>query len=126
MESVQPLSGAHRVYNLEVQTRHCYHVGQTGVLSHNGQGCLRRNMGDPPDNSGKWQAHHDYPYAYRDEFSAHGINVDAPSNGRWVGPNHQKWSRKYNQKWRAFLDSEPSRPQILRFRNRIRQNPEYQ
>jgi len=39
VESVQPLSGAHRVYNLEVQTRHCYHVGQTGVLSHNANSC---------------------------------------------------------------------------------------
>ena len=33
--SVRSLPGGHRVYNLEVQTQHCYYVGASGVLCHN-------------------------------------------------------------------------------------------
>jgi len=49
--SVLPLSGAHRVYNLEVQTRHCYHAGQTGILSHNACSCPAGPNSDPPSLS---------------------------------------------------------------------------
>ena len=42
--SIRRKPGVHRVYNLEVQTKHCYYVGKTGVLSHNVNRCAA------PDN----------------------------------------------------------------------------
>lgn len=32
-------TGIHRVYNIEVETEHCYYVGTQQVLSHNQNGC---------------------------------------------------------------------------------------
>jgi len=37
--SIRRRPGVHRVYNLEVRTRHCYYVSKLGVLSHNARGC---------------------------------------------------------------------------------------
>ena len=34
--AIKLLPGGRRVYNLEVQSRHSYYVGQTGLLVHNG------------------------------------------------------------------------------------------
>ena len=39
VESVAMLPGAHRVYNLEVETDHCYFVGGAHVLVHNENPC---------------------------------------------------------------------------------------
>ena len=33
--SLTPRKGAHRVYNLEVETSHTYHVGESAILAHN-------------------------------------------------------------------------------------------
>jgi hypothetical protein len=38
VESVSAKPGTYRVYNLEVETDHCYYVGEVQVLCHNG-GC---------------------------------------------------------------------------------------
>jgi hypothetical protein len=38
---IEQKSGAHRVYNLEVETEHWYYVGEAGVLSHNVLACYR-------------------------------------------------------------------------------------
>jgi len=37
--SIRRKPGAHRVYNLEVRTKHCYYVSKLGVLSHNEEPC---------------------------------------------------------------------------------------
>jgi hypothetical protein len=40
LESIRKVPGMHRVYNMEVETDHCYFAGVAGVLSHNtGVGC---------------------------------------------------------------------------------------
>ncbi|MFD0892905.1 HNH endonuclease [Luteolibacter ambystomatis] len=39
VESVLPVTGIHRVYNLEVETVHSYFAGDAKVLSHNESGC---------------------------------------------------------------------------------------
>ncbi len=39
VEAVAPLPGAHRVHNLEVETDHCYYVGDARILSHNTNPC---------------------------------------------------------------------------------------
>ncbi len=35
-------TGEHRVYNLEVETEHCFLAGQLGVLSHNETPCAKK------------------------------------------------------------------------------------
>lgn len=44
VESVRPLPGTHRVFNVEVEAEHCYFAGEVQVLSHNN--CAAR--GEPP------------------------------------------------------------------------------
>jgi hypothetical protein len=39
IESVRFSSGTHRVYNIEVETEHCFYAGAAGVLSHNQNPC---------------------------------------------------------------------------------------
>ena len=36
---IESKPGVHRVYNIEVETEHCYYVSAAGVLSHNTNGC---------------------------------------------------------------------------------------
>ncbi len=39
--SIGHRAGIHRVYNIEVETEHCYYVGPQQVLSHNQNGCAQ-------------------------------------------------------------------------------------
>ncbi len=39
IESIKRRDGEHRVYNIEVETEHCYYVSKTEVLSHNTNPC---------------------------------------------------------------------------------------
>ena len=45
---IERAAGARRVYNLEIETRHCYLVSAAGVLSHNINPC---GLGIPPNSA---------------------------------------------------------------------------
>ncbi len=47
--SIESISGLHRVYNLEVDTDHCYYVSEQGILSHNARPCRLRPHPDAKD-----------------------------------------------------------------------------
>ncbi len=47
---IEKQPGGHRVYNLEVQTRHSYYVGEVGVLSHNVNPCAQPASSNRPAN----------------------------------------------------------------------------
>lgn len=44
--TISPVPGRHAVYNLEVETTHCYYAGEPAVLSHNAAACIRAG-GEP-------------------------------------------------------------------------------
>jgi len=52
IESVERKSGAHRVFNIEVESEHCYFVGSSSVLSHNENPC------EAPTSRTKWGKEH--------------------------------------------------------------------
>lgn len=85
---------------------------------------LRNAMGDPPSDMIKPQAHHNFPWKFRNWFSKRGINVNDPESGRWVegspGP-HQEWSGEYNDEWQKFIDKNPnaSKMSILNFLRKL-------
>ncbi len=92
-----------KVYNLEVADFHTYFVGNTGMLVHN-RCKLGENMegtgNKPPQNGEKYHAHHKYPQKFRDFFESHGIDIDAPENGRWVeSHDHLSGAKSYNDLW---------------------------
>jgi len=52
---IEPRTGTHDVYNIEVHVAHVYHVTQAGVLVHNN--CPTPGKAGPPvkqDNNGRW------------------------------------------------------------------------
>jgi hypothetical protein len=118
-----------KVYNFTVDGNHNYFViakcdefGQTSILVHNS--CLRANMikangGVAPKGM---QAHHDLPRKYKKNFEKVGLNIDDAQYGRWVGPDHQKWSHAFNLEWKAFFgnNSNPSKAQILSKMEKLR------
>jgi hypothetical protein len=50
VETIERKPGQHRVYNIEVETEHCFFVSGSGVLSHNENPCAGPN-GKPLPNS---------------------------------------------------------------------------
>lgn len=51
--SIESKPGAHRVYNIEVETEHCFFVGTGRVLSHNTNACAQPNYVDLTDAKGR-------------------------------------------------------------------------
>lgn len=53
--------------------------------------------GDPgPD----YDAHHNYPQKFREQFESAGIDIDAAENGTWVQLNeHRSGAKSYNTIW---------------------------
>ena|GEM_PF-3903416 len=55
-------------------------------------------------------AHHDFPWAFRDWFALHGIDVNDPAFGRWVSrTDHDRWhleEPKFNDFWQEYIDIE--------------------
>ena len=51
IEGIEQLSGIRRVHNIEVETEHCYYVGETEVLSHNTNPCAQPLPNRPPNLS---------------------------------------------------------------------------
>ena len=97
---LEQLSETIKVYNLEIQDFHTYFVGDTSILVHN-RCKLGENManayGDPgPD----YDAHHNYPQKFREQFESVGIDIDAAENGTWVQQNeHRSGAKSYNTIW---------------------------
>lgn len=89
-----------KVYNLTVDEFHTYFVGENGVLVHN-RCKLDKNMvkayGDPGSD---FDAHHNYPQKFREQFESVGIDIDAAENGTWVQKNeHRSSAKRYNAIW---------------------------
>ncbi len=51
--SIESKPGAHRVYNIEVETEHCFFIGAGRVLSHNTNPCAQPNYVDLTDAKGR-------------------------------------------------------------------------
>ncbi len=49
IESITQRLGTQRVYNIEVETQHCYYVGNNKILSHNVNKCAQPPSLTPPD-----------------------------------------------------------------------------
>ncbi len=87
------------------------------------RGALRAAMGNPPSDMVQPQAHHNFPWTFRQWFAGEGrgINVNDPAYGRWVEGNpmgtHQNWSRAYELEWATFIRVNPkaTRAQIFPF-----------
>jgi len=44
--SIEPKLGIHRVFNIEVETDHCFYVSRSEILSHNVNGCAAKRPWD--------------------------------------------------------------------------------
>jgi len=53
------------------------------------------------------QAHHNFPWTFREWFAKRGINVNNPNYGRWVEGtppgSHQIWSAAYEDEWAEYI-----------------------
>jgi hypothetical protein len=66
------------------------------------------------------EAHHILPQEFTKEFSNLGFNIHDPRFGTWVDSiPHRNWSYQYNQKWRAFLKTNPTSEQVLNFARQL-------
>ena len=57
------------------------------------------------------EAHHDFPWAEKEFFADHGIDVNNPAFGRWVSTQdhrlfHTRTNDEYLEYWRDFIRSE--------------------
>lgn len=57
------------------------------------------------------QAHHDFPWARKDWFAAHGLDVNNPVFGRWVSDaEHYSWHHDaepaFNNVWIKYIADE--------------------
>jgi hypothetical protein len=87
-------------------------------------GDLKRAMIDMEDSyprprNGVFDAHHDFPWAERDWFARHGINVNDPAYGRWIRKDrHGEWhgwaGGEFNAWWRQWINDElPDQPYTM-------------
>jgi RHS repeat-associated protein len=61
-------------------------------------------------------AHHMFPVAFRERFVRAGINIRDPHFGAWwEATEHLSSASGYNEAWRQFLRSDPTRDEILAF-----------
>jgi hypothetical protein len=74
---------------------------------------LLTGVDDAMISAGKLQAHHWLPSKFedwfKDVFKNAGVdsdvwNINNPQYASWVGPEHQIWSKWYNNRWQAFID----------------------
>jgi hypothetical protein len=62
------------------------------------------------------QAHHVFPVKFGDYFARLGIDINDPQFGAWVAKaGHEGFSYEYNLDWQAFLETNPTRDQVLNF-----------
>jgi hypothetical protein len=64
-----------------------------------------------PRPSSIHEAHHDFPWARRDWFAEHGIDVNDPAYGRWVKKEeHRGWhgwrGGEFNAWWNQWIAEE--------------------
>ncbi len=82
---------------------------------------LRLSMGTPPSDLVLPQAHHKFPWVYREWFAGEGrgLNVNDPQYGSWVEGTppgvHQNWSYQYEQAWGRFIIHNPNSTRIQVF-----------
>ena len=63
-----------------------------------------------------WDAHHVLPQQFRSAFEAEGLDIDDPHFGVWwESGTHRANGWEYNQQWSEFLDTSPSRAEMIRF-----------
>ena len=94
---------------------------------------LRDAMGAPPPGMTNPQAQHDLPWALREWFAKHGLNVNDPWFGRWIEGTppggHQRWTREFQNEWEDFIRKKgdgATREEILEFMERLRGDPRFQ
>lgn len=84
-------------------------------------------------NNADYQAHHQFPQKYRDQFAKVELDIDDPQWGRWwcsksgVATNHQSQAGAYNARWDTFFAGigTPSQAQILTFMRSIQNSFTY-
>jgi len=82
--------------------------GQHGQLK---SAMLKMQDGYPKPTGGTFDAHHDFPWAHREWFANHGIDVNDPAYGRWVATDiHGQWhgnrGGQFNAWWGEWIEQE--------------------
>jgi hypothetical protein len=89
------------------------HGGFKSFTADNFRENLARLTGQLPEGA---HAHHVFPQVLATKFKAAGINISDPKFGAWwERSNHLKNSVRYNERWKKFLENNPTREQILQF-----------
>ena len=83
---------------------------------------FRRNLIESSGiNPGKAsQAHHVFPQKFEHFFNSKGIDIHDPKFGSWwESASHLKNASEYNTEWERFLNTNPSRDEIMNFGRKI-------
>ncbi len=85
-------------------------AGRRGLLSFtkaNFRDNLMRATGKTKDAAKGLEAHHMLPQELVDAFTSVGMKIHDPAFGAWVkgGSEHQKWSKWYNDDWKAWFEN---------------------
>jgi hypothetical protein len=118
-----------KVYNLEVDGVHRFHVGRAGALVHNGLPCARpltrKNFNHNlnlilPAPPGKYHAHHLIPHRFQTLFPGRNLN-DPAVNGAWVHEQVHIGRGSLTDKWEAWAREHPNATaaDVLQFADRI-------
>ncbi len=84
----------------------------TAPTEHSGLRKAMEELGPKP--TGKFTAHHDFPWEFKDRFARRGIDVNNPAFGRWVTEyDHWTWHSgpfgiggQFHNEWRIFFNNE--------------------
>jgi hypothetical protein len=101
-------------YTYSVFLRHVFSSDSGRIIppGDHQRGMLRTAMENLPRPSSLHAAHHDFPWAQKEWFARHGIDVNNPAFGRWIkkdrhGSWHGNQGGEFNAWWREFERIEP-------------------
>jgi hypothetical protein len=102
-------------YTYSVFLRHVFSSDSGRIIppGDHQRGMLRTAMENlSPSPSSLHAAHHDFPWAQKEWFARHGIDVNNPAFGRWIkkdrhGSWHGNQGGEFNAWWREFERIEP-------------------
>ena len=83
---------------------------------------FRKNLIESTEvNPGKLShAHHVFPQKFINEFEKRGIDIHDPQYGTWwKAVDHLRNAKNYNVRWQQFLNTNPSKQEILDFGKKL-------
>ena len=74
---------------------------------------LAELSGERPADS---DAHHMFPQEFEDQFRELGIDIHDPQYGSWwQSAEHRSLAKEYNDRWRSFLNENPTAAEVFEF-----------